>query len=145
MHLVTDSCLGEKDPAVIGDVEIICQPQPAVVVHRIEAAVGFVGCLLDLAIRRDAIQAHAAYAAIEVVLSIEGHSQRLAADVRIDLHRLIVRREEANDVAMPRSGIQVVVSIEDDILRRFDAPLPNQSDIAQLVVLLERPTLANLR
>ena len=67
VHLVADGGFGEEDAPVVGDVEIVGQPQPAVVVDRIEAAVGLVGHLLDLALGRDAIEPHAADADVEIV------------------------------------------------------------------------------
>ena len=38
-------------------------------------------------------------------------------------------------------AIEVVVAVEDDVLRRLDAAEPDQRDVAQLVVLLERAAL----
>jgi hypothetical protein len=40
VHLVAHGGFREEDAAVIGDVEIVGQPQPAVVVDGIQAAVG---------------------------------------------------------------------------------------------------------
>ena len=60
-----------------------------------QAAVGLVRRLLDLAVRRDAVEAHAADADVEIVVAVEGHAERLAADMGEDLHRLVVGREES--------------------------------------------------
>ena len=82
--------------------------------------------LLDLAIGRDAVEAHAADADVEVVVAVEGHAERRAADVREDLHALVVGREEAHDVAVARAGVEVVVAVEDHVLRAFDAAEADQ-------------------
>ena len=137
VHLVAHRRFGEEDAPVVGDVEIVGQAQPAVVVDRAQAAVGLVGRLLDLAVGRDAIEAHAADADIEIVGPVERHAERLAADMGEDLHLFVVGREEAHDVAMARPGIEIVVSIEDDVLRRLDPPQPDQADAGQPVVLHE--------
>ena len=126
MHLVAHGRLGEEDAAVVGDVEIVGQPQPAVVVDRVEAAVGLVGRLLDLAVGRDAVEAHAADADIEVVVAVERHAERLAADMGVDLHPLVVGREEADDVAVARAGVEIVVAVEDHVFRRLDAAEADQ-------------------
>ena len=144
VHLVAHRRLGEEDPAVIGDIEVVGEPETAVVVDGIDAAVGLVGRLFDLAVRGDAIEPHAADANIEVVLAIEGHAERLAADMGVHLHLLVIGRKEADDVAVARSRIEIVVAVEDDVLRRLDAAEPDQRDVAQLVVLLERAALADL-
>ncbi len=118
--------------------------QAAVVVDRTHAAVGFVGRLFHGAVRLDAIEPHAADADVEIVLAIEGHAERLAADMGEHLHLLIVGREKADDVAVTRTRIEVVVAVEDDVLRCLDAAKADQLDIAQLVVLLERAAMADL-
>ena len=138
MHFVADGRFREEDAAVVGDVEIVGQPQAAVVVDRIKAAVGLVGDLLDLALGRDAIEAHAADADIEIVVAVEGHAERLAADMGEDLHLLVVGRQETHDVAVARARVEVVVAVEDDVFRRLDAAEADQRHVAQLVVLRER-------
>ena len=52
-----------------------------------------------------------------------------------DLHLLVVGRQEADDVAVARAGVEVVVAIEDDVFRRLDAAEADQRHVAQLVVL----------
>ena len=126
VHFVANGGLREEDAAVVGDVEVVGEPQAAVVVDRIEAAVGLVCDLLDLAVGRDAIEPHAADADIEIVVAIEGHAERLAADMGEDLHLLVVGRQEADDVAVARARIEIVVAIEDDVFRRLDAAEADQ-------------------
>ena len=121
VHLVADRGFGEKDEAVVGDVQVVGQPQPAVIVDGVEAAVRFIRRFLDLAIRSDAVEPHAADADIEIVLTVERHPQRLAADMGEHFHPLVVRREKADDVAMARAGVKIVVAIENHILGRLDA------------------------
>ena len=145
MHFVADGGLGEEDAAVVGDVEVVGQPQPAVVVDRVEAAVGFVRYLLDLARRGDAVEPHAADADIEIVVAVERHAERLAADMGEDLHLLVVGRHETDDVAVARAGIEIVVAVENDVFRRLDAADADQRDVAQLVVLGERAAAGGSR
>ena len=90
--------------------------------------------LLDLAVGRDAVEAHAADADIEIALAVEGHAERSAADMGEDLHALVVGREEADDVAVAGAAVEVVVAVEDDVLRPFDPAEADQLDVAQLVV-----------
>ena len=139
VHFITDGCFGEENASVIGDVEIVGKAKAAVVVDRIEAPVGFVRHLLDLAIGRNAIEAHPADAHIEIVSTIERHAERLTADMGEHFHLLVVGRREAHDVAMARTGVEIVIAIEDNIFRRFDAANADQRDVAQLVILRERP------
>ena len=140
VHLVAHGGLGEEDAAVVGDVEVVGQAQAAVVVDRRIAAVGLVGHLLDLALGRHPVQPHAADAHVEVVVLVERHAQRRAADVRIDLHALVVGRKEPHDVAVARAGVQVVVAVEDHVFRAFDAAQADDLDALQLVV--QRPRRA---
>ena len=138
VHFVADGRLGEENPTVIGDVEIVGEPKAAVVVDRVEAAVGLVCDLLDLALGRDAIESHPADADIEIVVAVERHAERLAADMREDLHLLVVGRHETHDVAVARARVEIVVAVEDDVFRRLDAADADQRHVAQLVVLRER-------
>src|SRR5712675_331865 len=140
VHFVSNGGFGEEDASVVGNVEIVGEPQPAVVVDGIKAAVGLIRHLLDLSIRRDAVEAHTADADVEIVGAIERHAERLAADMGEYLHLLVVGRQEADDVAVARTGIEIVVAIENDVFRRFDAAEADQRHVAQFVVLRERPT-----
>ena len=137
VHLEAHRRFGEEDAAVVGDVEVVGQAQPTVVVDRRVAAVRLVGRLLDLAIGRDPVEAHAADADVEVVLAVEGHAERRAADVREDLHPLVVGREEADDVAVARAGVEVVVAVEDHVFRALDAAEADRRRRPQPVV--QRP------
>ena len=105
VHLVTDRRLGKENEAVVGDVEVVGQPQAAVVVDRTPAAVRLVGGLINLAVGRDSVETHAADADIEIVAAVEGHAERLTPDMGEDFHALIIRGEKANDVAVARTGI----------------------------------------
>ena len=83
--------------------------------------------LLTVAVRRDLIKPHAADADDQVAVAVEGQAERMAADMGEDLVPRVVRREEADDVAMARAAIEVVVAVEDDVLRPFDLPKPDGS------------------
>src|SRR5215469_1047232 len=56
VHLVADRRFRKEDPPVVGDVEIVCEPQAAVIINRVQAAVGLIGCLLDMTIGADAVE-----------------------------------------------------------------------------------------
>ena len=134
VHFVADRRLGEEDAAVVGDVEVVGQAQAAVVVDRAQLRLVSSVTFSTLRVRRDAVQAHAADADVEVVVAVEGHAERLAADVGEDLHALVVGREEADHVAVAGAGVEVVVAVEDHVLRGLDAAEADQRHVAQLVV-----------
>ena len=134
MHLVADRRLAEEDAAVGRDVEIVGKPQPRIVDDREPRAVGLVGQLLDRAVLRDAIEPHAADAAEQRAVAREGHAERASADMGEDLLPAIVGREEADDVAGAVADIDVVVVVEDDVLRPVDLAEPDQLDRTQPVV-----------
>ena len=144
VHLVADRRLREEDEAVVRDIEVVGEAQAAVVVDRPQAAVGFVCRLLDGAVGRDAIEAHAADADIEIVFAVERHAERLAADMGEDFHCLVVGREKSDDISVARAGVKIVVPIENDVLRRFDSAQSDQRHVTQLVVLLEWAAFADL-
>ena len=74
---------------------------------------------------------------MQVVVPVEGHAQRRAADVREDFPAFVVGREESDDVPVSRAAVQVVVAVQDDVFRALDLTLADDVDILQLVV--ERP------
>src|SRR5260221_286628 len=76
-----DRRLAEEDASVGDDVEIIGETHAGIIDDREPAAVGLVGELDDLALRRDFVEAHARDADNEIVLAIEGEAERTAADV----------------------------------------------------------------
>jgi len=65
---------------------------------------------------------------------VEGHAERVAADMREHFRALMIGAEEAHDVAMARAAIEIVVAIEDDVLRPFDLAEADDLDGAQAVV-----------
>ena len=76
-------------------------------------------------------------------MPIKRHAERRAADVRKDLHALVVGREKADDVAVARAAVQIVVAVEDHVFGAFDAAEPDHRHVAQLVV--DRPGCAAIR
>ena len=83
---------------------------------------------------RDAVEAHAADAAQQRAVAGEGHAERPTADMGEDLLPRVVGREEAHDVAGAVADIDVVVLVEDDVLRPVDAVEPDRLDRPQPVV-----------
>ena len=61
---------------------------------------------------------------------VECHTERLAADMGENFHFLVVGREEADNVAMARTGVEIVVAVEDHVFRRLDASEADQRDVA---------------
>ena len=60
--------------------------------------------------------------------------ERMAADMREDFRALVIGSEEADDVAMPRAAIEIVIAVEDDVFRPFDLAKPDDFDRAQPIV-----------
>ena len=87
-----------------------------------------------VALPRDAVEPHAADAAQQRAVARERHAERTAADMGEDLLPGIVRREEAHDVAGAVADIDVVVVVEDDVLRPVDAVEADRLDRTQPVV-----------
>ena len=55
----------------------------------------------------------------QVAVAVEGKPQREAADMGEDLRDLVVGREEADDLAVARAAIEMIVAVEDDVLGPF--------------------------
>ena len=140
VHFIAHGGFRKVDATVVSDVQVISQAQAAVVVDGRIAAIGLVGHLFDLALGRDPVQAHAANADIKVVMPIKRHAQRRATNVGVDFHAFVIGRKKPDDVAVTRTGIEVVVPVQNHILRAFNSAQPNHLDIAQFVVL--RPSRA---
>jgi hypothetical protein len=63
-------------------------------------------------------------------ISIEGHAERPAADMRVDRAFAIVRCEEADDFAPARAAIDIVVRVENDVFRTVDFAKADDLDVA---------------
>ena len=99
-----------------------------IVDDREQAAVGLVGELVDRLVGATRIEAHAADADEEIAVAVERHAERMAADMGEDLVALVVGPEEAHDVAVAGAAIEIVVAIEDDVLRALDLAEPDDLD-----------------
>ena len=132
--LVADGRLAEIDAPVRRDVEIVGEPQAGIVDHREPAAVRLVRELRHRLVGRDRIEAHAADADEQIALAVEGHAERMAADMGKDLMARVVGAEEADDVAVAGAAIEVVVAVENDVLGPFDLAKADDLDGPQLVV-----------
>ena len=65
----------------------------------------------------DAVDAHAGDGDDQVLVVVELHAERAAADMGEDLAVLEVRAGEADDVAVAGAAVEAVLPIEDDVLR----------------------------
>src|SRR5690349_19526783 len=101
-HLVARGTVAEIDLAIRGDVEIVGHAQPRVVIELVPRAIGFIGYLEHFAARPDAIDSHARYADDEVLVAIELHAERPAADMREDFPVFEVAARETDDIAVAR-------------------------------------------
>ena len=70
----------------------------------------------------------------ETVILVEGHAERPAADMGEDFMPGVVGREEADDVALPRAGVDVVVRVENDVFGSVDLAQANDLGVAEAVV-----------
>ena len=138
MGLETNRRLREENAAVVADVQVVGQAQPAVVIDRRITAVGFVGDLLDLALGCHAVQTHATHADVQVLMAVQRQAQRNAADMGKYFHALIVRCKEPDDVTVARARVEVVVPIQDDVFRAFDATQADRRSGPQAVVQCPR-------
>jgi len=89
---------------------------------------------LHFSLRRYSVQAHATHTDIEVKIAIKRHAQRRSANMGKHFHLLVIWREKTNDVAMTRTSVQMVVAVQDHVLRAFDPTQANELNISQLVV-----------
>ena len=48
--------------------------------------------------------------------------------MRKDLRTLVIGSEEANDVAMARAAIEIVIAVENDVFRALDLAKPYDFD-----------------
>src|SRR5277367_1546976 len=84
--------------------------------ERLVSAVNF----WAFAILAHTIEAHARDANDESAGPVEGHAEGPAADMRVDFSSDVIRREEANDLALPHAAIEVVARVENDVFRPVD-------------------------
>ena len=143
-HLVAGGAVAEIDLAVGRDIEIVGHAQPGIVVQLVPGAVGLVGDLEHLAVRLDAIDAHAGDRDDQVLVLVELHAERPSADMGEDVAMLEVRAGEANDVAVAGAAVEPVVPIEDDVLGTLDLIEADGFSVDQAVVLGEGRVAAAL-
>ena len=131
---VANRRLAEIDFAVRGDIEIVGEPHAGIVDDRQRRAIGLRRQLLDVAQLVDAIEAHAGDADEETVILVEGHAERPAADMGEDFVSSVIGSEKADDVALPRAGVDVVVPVENDVFGSVDLAQTNDLGVAEAVV-----------
>src|SRR6516164_243416 len=119
-HFVPRRAVAEINLAVRPDVEVVSHAQAGIVVELVPGTVGFVGYLEHLAVRLDAVHAHAGNGDDQVLVSIELHSERPAADMRKDLAGFEVGTREADDVAVTGRTVEAVLAIQNTILRSLN-------------------------
>ena len=121
MGIVARGGVGEVDLAVGCDVEVVGIAQPGVVD---DGGVGAVRFRPRAASPRPAgeieIEAHGADAGEDVAVPVDGKAQGKAAGVGEDLGAFVVGREEADDLAVARATIEMVVAVQHHVLRAFE-------------------------
>ena len=70
----------------------------------------------------------------QIAGAVEGQAERKAADMGEHFRAPVVGREEADDLAMARAAIEVVVAVEDDVLRPFQLAEADMLGLRQAVV-----------
>ena len=100
--------------------------------------------LKTVAVRLDAVDAHAGDGDDQVLVLVELHAERPSADMGEDLALLEVRAGEADDVAVAGAAVEPVVPIEDDVLGTLDLVEADGFGVDQAVVLGEGRVAAAL-
>ena len=136
-HFVARRAVAEIDLAVWRDVEIVGHAQPRIVVELVPGSVGLVGELEDRAVGLDPVNAHPGDANDEVLIPIELHPQRSAADVSEYLTTLEIGSRKADDVAVAGASVDPVLPVDDHVLGTLDLVEPDCLGMNQPVVLSE--------
>ncbi|MPL88390.1 hypothetical protein SDC9_34410 [bioreactor metagenome] len=134
MRVIALRRVGEIDPPVRRDVEVVRVAQPRVILHRGERAPGLGAQPRHGAVGRDLVKPHGADAGDQVAVAVECQPQREAADMGEDLGAGVVRCEEAHDLAMPGAAIEVVVGVEDHVLGPLERAQPDMLGCGEAVV-----------
>ena len=134
MGVVARGRVGEEDSAVGRDVAVVGIAQPRIVDDRRPGAVGLGREFRHFACLRDRIEPHGADAAQQIAGAVEGEAKRKAADMGEDFRALIVGREEADDLAMARAAIEMIVAVQDDVLGPFQLAEADRRRFGQPVV-----------
>ena len=101
----------------------------------VPGAVGLVGDLEDLSARLDAVDAHAGDTDDQILVLVELHPERAAADMGEDFALFEVRAGETDDVAVAGAAVEPVLPVEDDVLRAFDLIESDGLGVDQPVIL----------
>jgi hypothetical protein len=128
MHFVTHGGFRKVDRSVGGNVAIVGEAQTAVVDDRQRGAVGLIGQLADGSVGRDLVKSHAANAHDQIAVAVKTHAERRTADMGKDRVTLVVRRFKADDVAMARAAIEIVVFVKDDVFWALDVAKTDDLD-----------------
>ena len=136
-QLVACGGFAEIDLAVGRDVEVVSQIETGIVLETGAGPVGAVRHLEDGAIRLDAVNPHARDTDKQVLLAVESKAERPAADAGEFFAYRIVGRPEANDRAVAVDGVEVVLAVENDVLRSLDLVERDGFGVAQTVVFGE--------
>ncbi len=101
--------------------------------------------LKTVAVRLDAVDAHAGNGDDQVLVLVELHAERPAADMGEDLALLEVRAGETDDVAVAGAAVEPVLPIENDVLGTLDLVEADSFSVDQPVVLREGRVAAALQ
>src|SRR5271165_4442578 len=134
-ELVARRRLAEIDLAVGGDVEIVGEIEPRIVLEPRARARRTVRHLENRAIRLYAVNAHAGDTDEQVLVAIEGEPEGAAADARKVFADAIVGGEKADDRAVAVDGVEIVPAIQDYVLGSLDLVERDRLGVLQPIVL----------
>ncbi len=106
-----------------------------VVVQLVQVRLVSIGDLEDPTVGRDAVDAHAGDCDDQVLVAIELHAERPAADMGEHLAGFEIRPGEADHVAVAGRAVEPALAVEDDILGALDPVDADRLCVDQAVVL----------
>jgi hypothetical protein len=71
---------------------------------------------------------------IEAALPVERRTERTPADMGVDFPLAVVRREKADDLAVPNAAIEMAVLVENDILGTVDLAEADDFHLVEAVI-----------
>src|SRR5271165_859808 len=122
LHIVALRSIAEVDRSIGRDIEIVGHPDGRVVLDGEQAAPGLVAQQLDFPPLIDAHEAHSRDADDDAAVAINGEAERSTADFREGLHLRVVGRRNADEAPIARPAVQIVLRVEDHVLRAVDLP-----------------------
>ena len=112
--------VGKIDHAVRRDIDVVRHPDCGVVLDAEKAALGLVGQEFHLPPLIDAHKTHPRDADDDASLPIQRKAERPAADLREGLDMAVVGAGDPDEAPVPGAAKEIVVRIEDHVLRAVD-------------------------